>query len=82
MADDVETMAAGSGRWSSARGCSSTEVRNEMKRVTWPTPQEVYATTVVVILTSIVLRHVPLWRSTCVLNALMQWIFRTLWCAA
>ena len=29
------------------------EVRNELKRVTWPTQKEVYATTVVVILTSI-----------------------------
>ena len=29
------------------------EVRNEMKRVTWPTRREVYATTVVVILTSL-----------------------------
>jgi preprotein translocase subunit SecE len=29
-----------------------TEVRNEMKRVTWPTQREVYATTVVVILTA------------------------------
>jgi preprotein translocase subunit SecE len=29
-----------------------TEVRNEMKRVTWPSQKEVYATTVVVILTS------------------------------
>jgi preprotein translocase subunit SecE len=29
-----------------------TEVRNEMKRVTWPSQREVYATTVVVILTS------------------------------
>ena len=30
-----------------------TEVRNEMKRVTWPTRREVYATTVVVILVSV-----------------------------
>jgi preprotein translocase subunit SecE len=30
-----------------------TEVRNEMKRVTWPSQKEVYATTVVVILTSV-----------------------------
>jgi preprotein translocase subunit SecE len=30
-----------------------TEVRNEMKRVTWPSRKEVYATTVVVILTSV-----------------------------
>ena len=29
------------------------EVRNELKRVTWPSRKEVYATTVVVILTSI-----------------------------
>jgi preprotein translocase subunit SecE len=29
------------------------EVRNEMKRVTWPSRREVYATTVVVILTSL-----------------------------
>ncbi len=29
------------------------EVRNEMKRVTWPSQKEVYATTVVVILTSV-----------------------------
>ena len=28
------------------------EVRSEMKRVTWPTRREVYATTVVVIITS------------------------------
>ena len=28
------------------------EVRNELKRVTWPSQKEVYATTVVVILTS------------------------------
>ena len=32
-----------------------TEVRNEMKRVTWPSQKEVYATTVVVILFSIVI---------------------------
>jgi len=29
------------------------EVRNELKRVTWPTQKEVYATTVVVIIVSI-----------------------------
>jgi preprotein translocase subunit SecE len=29
-----------------------TEVRNEMRRVTWPARREVYATTIVVILTS------------------------------
>ena len=29
-----------------------TEVRNELKRVTWPSQKEVYATTIMVILTS------------------------------
>ena len=38
------------------------EVRNEMKRVTWPTQKEVYATTVVVILDVGLLRPVPVWR--------------------
>ena len=37
----------------SAPASSSAEVRNEMKRVTWPSQREVYATTVVVILTSV-----------------------------
>ena len=31
------------------------EVRNELKRVTWPTRREVYATTIVVIITSAVI---------------------------
>lgn len=31
------------------------EVRNELKRVSWPSGQEVYATTIVVIVTSILL---------------------------
>jgi preprotein translocase subunit SecE len=31
------------------------EVRNELKRVTWPSRREVYGTTVVVIVTSIIL---------------------------
>jgi preprotein translocase subunit SecE len=39
------------GWWSRATDFIS-EVRSEMKRVTWPSRREVYATTVVVILTS------------------------------
>ena len=38
--------------WFQRAGEFFAEVRSEMKRVTWPTRQEVYATTVVVILTS------------------------------
>ena len=40
------------GWWNNTR-TFFTEVRNEMRRVTWPSRKEVYATTVVVILTSI-----------------------------
>ena len=39
------------GWWDNSRGFL-TEVRNEMKRVTWPSSREVYATTIVVILVS------------------------------
>ena len=39
------------GWWSRATEFLS-EVRSEMKRVTWPSRREVYATTIVVILTS------------------------------
>ena len=51
------------------------EVRNELKRVTWPSQKEVYATTVVVILTSIFF-GVYLFVLDFGLNSLVQWIFR------
>lgn len=54
-----------------------TEVRNEMKRVTWPSRREVYATTVVVILTSIFF-GLYLWGVDMALSSLIGWIFRTL----
>ena len=52
-----------------------TDVRSEMKRVTWPSRREVYATTVVVILTSIVL-GIYLWGVDMVFNSAVGWIFR------
>jgi len=51
------------------------EVRNEMRRVTWPTSKEVYATTVVVILVSIFF-GLYLYGVDYVFNLLVQWIFR------
>ena len=42
------------GRWNRGRVFLA-EVRNELRRVTWPSKKEVYAATVVVILFSIVL---------------------------
>jgi preprotein translocase subunit SecE len=52
-----------------------TEVRNEMRRVTWPTRKEVYATTLVVILTSAFF-GVYLWGLDLAINAGVIWIFQ------
>jgi len=50
-------------------------VRNEMARVTWPSRREVYATTVVVILTSI-LFGVYLWSVDLLLSSFMRAVFQ------
>ena len=52
------------------------EVRNEMSRVTWPSRKEVYATTLVVILTSTFF-GIYLYGIDLILNAIMAWVFRT-----
>ena len=51
------------------------EVRNELKRVTWPSQKEVYATTVVVIATSVFF-GVYLFALDQILLTTVQWIFR------
>jgi preprotein translocase subunit SecE len=51
------------------------EVRNETRRVTWPTRKEVYATTVVVILTSTFF-GVYLWGLDLAFDRIVTWIFR------
>jgi preprotein translocase subunit SecE len=51
------------------------EVRNELKRVTWPSRTEVYATTVVVILFSVFF-GLYLFVLDYGINSLVQWIFR------
>ncbi len=51
------------------------EVRNEMKRVTWPSSREVYATTVVVILVSAFF-GVYLWLLDIGLSYVVDWVFR------
>ncbi len=48
----LDKVSAPLGWWGNFR-TFLTEVRNELKRVTWPSRKEVYATTVVVILVSI-----------------------------
>lgn len=52
------------------------EVRNETARVTWPSRREVYATTLVVILTSIFF-GVYLYGVDVAFSAIVGWIFRT-----
>jgi preprotein translocase subunit SecE len=51
------------------------EVRNELKRVTWPSQKEVYATTIVVIATSVFF-GVYLFALDQVFLTTVQWIFR------
>ncbi len=60
------------GWWGRSRVFLS-EVRNELKRVTWPSRKEVYATTFVVILTSIFF-GLYLFGLDLLLNTVVQWI--------
>jgi preprotein translocase subunit SecE len=50
------------------------DVRSELSRVTWPTRREVWATTVVVILTSL-LFGVYLYTVDIALTKLVEWIY-------
>ena len=59
--------------WDRARAFLS-DVRNEMKRVTWPSRREVYATTVVVILVSVFF-GVYLWVVDLALSSAVHWLF-------
>ena len=61
------------GWWGRGREFLS-EVRSEMKRVTWPSRREVYATTIVVILTSMFF-GVYLFGVDVVLGKVVQTIF-------
>ena len=74
--DQIKAPAEGGIRnwWGNSRAFLS-EVRNEMRRVTWPSRKEVYATTVVVILTSAFF-GIYLWSFDLALNAFVNWIFR------
>ena len=63
------------GWWGRSRRFLS-EVRNETARVTWPSRKEVYATTLVVILTSIFF-GVYLYGIDVLFSGIVGWIFRT-----
>ena len=71
----IETVRERAGsRWERTRLFLS-EVRNELKRVTWPNSKEVYATTVVVILVSAFF-GLYLFGLDFGLLKLVQWIFK------
>ena len=63
------------GWWDNSRGFL-TEVRNEMRRVTWPSRKEVYATTIVVIITSAFF-GLYLFGLDILFNWAINWIFTT-----
>ena len=65
---------AAGGRFDRAR-TFLTEVRNELKRVTWPSQKEVYATTVVVILVSVFF-GLYLFALDVGIDSVVLWIFR------
>jgi preprotein translocase subunit SecE len=80
MASNVVTENIGearenvSGWWNRGR-VFLVEVRNELKRVTWPSRKEVYAATIVVILFSLVL-GVFLWIVDLILTRGMSALFQ------
>ncbi len=79
MADNEESFGGRAkesvtGWWGRSRRFLA-EVRNEMGRVTWPNRKEVYATTIVVILTSI-LFGVFLWGVDLILDQMYRWMLR------
>ena len=61
------------GWWSNSRNFF-TEVRNEMRRVTWPSRKEVYATTFVVLLTALFF-GLYLWGLDLALDRVVRWIY-------
>ena len=64
------------GGWLANTRTFFTEVRNEMRRVTWPSRKEVYATTVVVIVTSAFF-GLYLFGLDILFNWAVNWVFTT-----
>lgn len=79
MLDNLKETPGQAAGWFGRARRFLTEVRAELGRVTWPTRREVYATTVVVILVSIMF-GMYLWGVDLVLSALVRQLF--LWLGA
>jgi preprotein translocase subunit SecE len=71
----ARTTAGGIRGWWDNSRMFLTEVRNETRRVTWPTRREVYATTFVVIVTSTFF-GLYLWGLDLAFDRLVNWLFR------
>ncbi len=71
----LETVKHAAGGWFERMRLFLSEVRNELKRVTWPSQKEVYATTVVVIATSVFF-GIYLFALDSILLAIFSWILR------
>jgi preprotein translocase subunit SecE len=74
MLDNLKDTPGQAAGWFGRARRFVTEVRAELGRVTWPTRREVYATTVVVILVSI-LFGVYLWGVDLLLSAMVRQLF-------
>ena len=77
MLDNIKESPDQVGGWYRRATRFLTEVRGELSRVTWPTRREVWATTVVVILTSM-LFGVYLWVIDLGLSSVMDRVFKML----
>jgi preprotein translocase subunit SecE len=73
--ENLKDASAEAGGWFGKARRFLVDVRAELGRVTWPSWREVRATTIVVILTS-VLFGVYLYLIDASLSALMLWLFR------
>ncbi len=74
VADNIgEARENVTGWWNRSR-TFLTEVRNELKRVTWPSQKEVVATTIMVIITSAFF-GLFLWLVDLTLTSAVNWVF-------
>jgi preprotein translocase subunit SecE len=74
VATMLESFREAPGNWWERSRRFLSEVRNELSRVTWPSSREVYATTLVVIVTSIFF-GIYLYGLDLVFDIIVRWIF-------
>ena len=72
-----DSVKSAPGNWWGRTRTFLSEVRQELKRVTWPSRREVYATTIVVILTSLFF-GLYLFAVDLVISSGVNWLFRVL----